>query len=176
MVQTVLKLRIPVRWMSTCGRYHVSISEKCLREMLALCRKHLPREIGTSVYGTYSADGFHARVLGNSPIATDSVGGRCSLYRGSQGASHFFADLFMRTQGKQHYVGEWHSHPSGPPHPSGTDNRTLRAIAWDTATNCPECILLILGGDLVRDPTLGVYVYSRQRGRIELSAERERAT
>ncbi len=173
MVKAVLMKRVSVRWMSACGRYHVSISEKCLGEMLALCRQNLPREIGSSVYGTYSADGFHARVLGNSPVAADSACGRFSLYRGSTGSAQFFGNLFRRTRGKQHYVGEWHSHPGGPPAPSATDNRTLRAIAADTATNCPECILLILGGNLVRDPTLGVYVYSRQRGRIDLSAEGE---
>lgn len=175
MVETVLKNRLPVRWISACGRYRLSISDKCLGGMLALYRKHLPREAGTSVYGTYSADGFHAHVLGNSPIAADSVSGRCSLYRGSEGAAHFFGNLFRRTRGKQHYVGEWHSHPGGPPEPSATDNRTLRAIASDPETNCPECILLILGGDLTRDPTLGVYVYSRQRGRIDLSADSGRA-
>ena len=168
MVKKLLNQQLPTHWVSSCGRYHVSIATECIRDMLTLCRKHLPREIGASVYGTYSSDGFHASVLGNSPITLDSVSERCSFHRGVEGASRFFMHLFRKTQGRQHYVGEWHSHPGGPPEPSATDNRTLHAIASDSETNCPECILLLVGGDLRSYPKIGVYVYSRERGRVDL--------
>ncbi|MBL7076275.1 MAG: Mov34/MPN/PAD-1 family protein [Kiritimatiellae bacterium] len=144
--------------------------------MLILSKQHLPRETGASVYGTYSRDGFHAAVLGNGPVASDSVCGRFSFLRGAKGATSCFSDIFKRSRGRQHYVGEWHSHPGGPTTPSTLDNRTLRAIAVDRATNCPECILLLIGGDIANQPRLGVYVYSRERGRVDLHPDGRRRT
>lgn len=172
MDREALSRNLPVRWVSVCGRYRVRISDECLREMLTLSRRHLPREVGASVYGSYSRDGFEASVLGNSPAAPDSVSGRFSFRRGVEGATHFFSDLFKKTRGRQHYVGEWHSHPEGPAAPSALDNRSLRAIAADQSTDCHECILLLIGGNIEEAPMLGVYVYSRDsRGRVDLQPE-----
>ncbi len=136
--------------------------------MLALAKEHAPNEIGTSVFGSYSADGFHAAILGRAPVAADSEGGRFSFLRGVRGARSFFSALFKKSGGKRHYVGEWHSHPGGLSTPSYTDDENQSAIARDVRTNCPECILVIVGGNFHDDPLLGVFVYSRERGRIEL--------
>lgn len=156
-------------WTSDCGRYNVRIGRRCLENLARMGREHYPRETGASVYGSYSRDGFQAMVLGHAPVARDSLSQRFAFRRGVIGARRFFADLFARTRGEQHYIGEWHTHPGGSAEPSGTDNRTLRAIATDRKTGCPECILLILAGDLLAGPSLGVYVYSRERGRIRLA-------
>lgn len=176
MVEETLMRGLPVHWISACTRYRITLAAECLREVLVISRQHLPREMGASVYGTYSRDGFNATILGNGPVAADSIGGRFSFLRGTKGAMNFFSDIFKQTRGKQHYVGEWHSHPGGPITPSALDNRTLRAIADDRTTNCPECILLLVGGDIANHPKLGVYVYSQERGRVDLHPDARRKT
>lgn len=44
------------------------------------------------------------------------------------------------------YLGDWHSHPGGSATPSETDGKALRAIRAETASRCPEPIMIICGG------------------------------
>jgi integrative and conjugative element protein (TIGR02256 family) len=158
-----------LEWISECGEYKVTISKACYSQMLQLARKHSPVEVGTSLVGRYSADGHEAKILDLAPLTPDSSGSRSEFRRGVQGLHTFYGRLFRRFGRQRHYVGEWHSHPGGAPSPSQKDNINQGAIAADTKTNCPEAILIILGGDVSADAQLGVYVYSRSRGRIDLA-------
>ena len=81
----------------------------------------------------------------------------------------FFAKVFVASAGMRHYVGEWHSHPCGAPRPSGTDDTALHAICQDARVKCPEVVLVLVGGAIPSATHVGVYVYSRRRGRIDLA-------
>jgi len=159
------------RWRSVCGRYTVSIADGCLHKMVSLAQEHMPREIGTSLIGSYTPDGFDAVVLDIAPVPSDSKGQRGAFQRGVRGLKGFFRALFDASHGEKHYVGEWHSHPFGPCTPSPTDDANQNAISNSSKTNCPESILIILGGDLLRKPETSVFVYSRGRGRVNLLPE-----
>lgn len=163
--------RIPLKWKSKCSRYTVIISASCVESMLTTARNAYPKEIGTSLIGFYSDDGFDAFICELAPLPPDSKGLRGLFIRGVKGMSAFFKRLRNQYDGKRYYVGEWHSHPNGLPYPSESlDSCTMSAISLDKRTNCPECILLIVGGDVFNSPQLGVYVYSRTKGRIDLYA------
>jgi integrative and conjugative element protein (TIGR02256 family) len=136
--------------------------------MRRLAGEHAPREVGTALVGSYSDDGREATILGLAPITPDSRGARFTFHRGTRGLVSFFVDLFRRSKGLSHYVGEWHSHPGGAPSPSGTDDENMLAIARDPMAKCPECVLLILATGQDR-AELGAFVYSRIRGRTPLS-------
>ncbi len=71
-------------------------------------------------------------------------------------------------KGKMYYIGDWHTHPNGSSTPSKTDDINQSAVASDKKANCPENILVIIGGSLNESPEIGVYVYSRRKGRIDL--------
>ena len=157
-----------LRWQSDCKRYTVLISKFCLLKMVEMAQKHYPNEVGTSLVGCYSDDGFKASVLELAPLSSDSKGSRTSFYRGVLGLRNFFTKLRKTFSGRRHYVGEWHSHPDGKPIPSGTDNRNQLEIAKDTKTDCPECILIIIGGTDSNFDKIGVFVYSRKHGRVML--------
>jgi integrative and conjugative element protein (TIGR02256 family) len=139
--------------------------------MVSLAQEYVPREIGTSLIGSYTPDGFDAVVLGIAPVPSDSKGQRGAFQRGVRGLKCFFRALFEASHGEKHYVGEWHSHPFGPCTPSPTDDANQNAISNSSKTNCPESILIILGGDLLRKPETSVFVYSRGRGRVNLLPE-----
>jgi len=136
--------------------------------MIKMARKHYPHEVGTSLVGRYSDDGFEAFILDTAPLSPDSRGSTISFYRGVAGLRKFFTKLRRVFDGKRYYVGEWHSHPNGSPLPSGLDNSNQFAIAHDRKTNCPECILVIIGGSLSSPAEIGVFVYSLTRGRVAL--------
>ena len=137
--------------------------------MVEMAQAHSPNEVGTSLVGCYSNNGFEASVLDLAPLSPDSKGSRTSFYRGIAGLKKFFTKLRQSFSGKRHYVGEWHSHPDAAPFPSQTDNRHQLAIAKDPNTACPECILIIIGHTLSNVDEIGVFVYSRKRGRIPLA-------
>jgi integrative and conjugative element protein (TIGR02256 family) len=137
--------------------------------MLALAKRHAPNEIGTSLVGRYANNGWRAIVIGLAPLASDSKGSRYQFHRGVKGLRQFYRKLFERFHRQRHYVGEWHSHPGGAPAPSGTDRVNQSAIAADQKTDCPEAILIILGGHLSSTPSLGVFIQSRTHGLVELS-------
>jgi integrative and conjugative element protein (TIGR02256 family) len=162
-----MSARVHSRWRSSCGTYDVTVSTTCVQSMARLARSHLPREVGTALSGSYSDDGHMASVTGLAPVSPDSRGARFSFYRGARGLFEHFHNLFRSSRGRTHYVGEWHSHPGGAPHPSGTDDRNMLAIARDPKTLCPECILLILAIH-GQGEDLGVFVYSGNRGRVVL--------
>jgi integrative and conjugative element protein (TIGR02256 family) len=54
--------------------------------------------------------------------------------------------LKARWEKKQYYLGEWHFHPNASPNPSGQDKRQLMEIANNASYNCPEPIMIIIGG------------------------------
>jgi len=163
----------PLRWKSRCGRYTVTVSPTCLNHLLDMACGRYPCEVGTSLVGCYSSDGFDATVLDTVPLSSDSRGSATSFYRGVKGLRRFFAVLRRTYLGRRYYVGEWHSHPDASPTPSYSDDEDLSAIASDTQTNCPECILVILGGNPFDVPELGVFVYSRKEGRVDLFPDEE---
>ena len=157
------------RWQSDCQKYTVRLSNACFLKMAEMAQAHSPNEVGTSLVGCYSDNGFEASVLDLAPLSPDSKGSRTSFYRGVAGLRKFFMKLRQTFNGKRHYVGEWHSHPDAAPLPSQTDDRHQLAIAKDTNTACPECILIIIGYTLSNVDEICVFVYSRKRGRILLS-------
>ncbi len=156
-------------WQSDCQKYTVRLSNACFLKMLEMAQSHSPNEVGTSLVGCYSDNGFEASVLDLAPLSPDSKGSRTSFYRGTVGLQKFFTKLQETFSCKRHYVGEWHSHPDATPLPSQRDDRQQLAIAKDANTNCPECILVLIGHTLSNVDEIGVFVYSRKRGRIPLA-------
>lgn len=155
-------------WVSRCGTYTVLIEDRFVDEALTLAKDHYPREVGTSLVGTYSDDGWDATVLHAAPLTTDSKAGRSWFQRGVRGLKTYFSAVFAKSSGVTHYVGEWHSHPDGAPIPSPTDDANMMEIVNDPETRCPECILVIVGYRSAR-ARLGVYIYSAVRRRVDLN-------
>lgn len=159
----------PLLWRSTCGNYKVAIDQKAYCHMCKLAAEHYPNEVGTSLLGEYSADGFEARVLSLAPLTSDSKGGPTWFVRGVSGLNEFYQRVFKRFGGRRHYVGEWHSHPDSRPHRSGTDLHSHAGIAHNECAACPEVVMIILGGQPATRPELEVSVYSRRRGEVRLT-------
>ena len=157
-----------LRWMSADDKYHVVISRYAFRMMVRTAKNHLPNETGSSLVGKYSHDGFTAFVLDVAPQPTDSKSSPVSFVRGKNGMKEFFQKLTKRFQRKRFYVGEWHSHPLAESVSSGTDRTTHAEIASDSTLQCPEVIMIIVGGDFSNKVTLSVNVFSRDRGRVVL--------
>lgn len=164
---------MPLQWQSECGRYTVHVDAQLLSKIAEIARQHLPNEVGSSLSGYYTEDGFDAFVLDTAPVPSDSSGSRTNFKRGIEGLKGFFSSLTGNRGLRQHYVGEWHSHPTGEAHPSSTDIKSGMDIAYDEDVPCKEIISLILGNVSSSTLDLSVSVYSESNGTIALSGVRE---
>jgi len=157
-----------LNWQSLCGRYTVTLSYRCFKKMLDITQDNYPNEVGTSLIGYYSEDGFDAYIEDTTPLSSDSVGSAFSFIRGIKGLKSFYKQLIKKYKGRMYYIGDWHTHPNSSSTPSKTDDINQSAIASDKKVNCSENILVIIGGNLSKSPEIGIYVYSRKKGRISL--------
>lgn len=159
---------LSLHWKSKCGKYNVIVEKQCIDSILKLAQGNNPNEIGSSVVGSYENEGFLATIKDIVPIPKDSVFSRFFFRRGQRGLKEYYKKLYYDSKGCTYYIGEWHSHPYGDPTPSGKDDKTFYGICNNLKINCPECISLIIGNDLINKPQLGLYVYSRTNGKIKL--------
>lgn len=140
------------------GRYRVVLNAGVVERMLAECVRATPVETGGVLAGRYSADRTTAVVTHMSGPPKDSQQGRFWLLRGVSGLRDWLEGLWKKRAA--FYLGEWHFHPNSGPAPSPTDRAQMEAVSLSSRYNCPEPLLVIVGGDPVRDWVLFVGVHA----------------
>jgi len=134
--------------------------------MVSLCRKAKRAETGGIVAGRYNGQLDWAIVTEVTGPPTDSRSGRNWFQRGVRGLQQLIERLWQRD--RSCYLGEWHYHPYAPPTPSGPDTSQMRKIADLASYECPEPILLILGGDPDKELETRAFVFCRGSEYVEL--------
>jgi len=146
---------------SACGRYGVSFRWSMFRRMLHECVKAGNKETGGIVWGKYNDKLDEAIVSGFSKAPIDSKAGWCSFVRGVAGLQQTLQSLWSRAN-KKYYLGEWHFHPFASSAASQVDVRQMLAHATDSRLQCPEPILMIIGGDPSCNWSVDISVYTRK--------------
>jgi integrative and conjugative element protein (TIGR02256 family) len=87
------------------------------------------------------------------------------LYRPDRAAVQEAIDRVAEvSEGRERWIGSWHSHPVGLPRPSIVDRRTARKISAEKKVLCPEPVMLIQTTRLsrrgLRAAALGSFRYS----------------
>lgn len=123
--------------------FAVDLDTNAYEQMLAYCKTSYPKETGGILIGNYSNDNQLANILQITSAPKNSVRSRCSFYRGTYGLKNFLDQMW--TQG-QYYLGEWHYHPNASSLPSGADKTQMLTLSKNKKLNCPEPILIIIGG------------------------------
>ena len=151
-----------IHFRSACGRYGVSFRWALLGKMLHECRDAGLNETGGIVWGKYNSNLDDAAITGFSKAPRDSQMGRFSFKRGIAGLQTMLHSLWRKND-REYYLGEWHFHPFALPVPSSTDRQQMFAHANDSKLQCPEPIMIIIGGDPCRDWDVNVTVYTRKK-------------
>ncbi len=126
------------------------------------------KETGGILIGKYTDDLSRAIISLVSGPPSDSKSGRTWFIRGINGLRKLL-DKCYKSAGS-YYLGEWHFHPFASPSPSTQDIQQMLAIAKDRKYNCPEPIMIILGGDPnTNSATLYICVFQRSGSIIHLS-------
>ncbi|WP_352875329.1 Mov34/MPN/PAD-1 family protein [Mesorhizobium sp. M0959] len=144
---------------SADARFRVTVEAGAICLILSNTRAAKSRETGGILIGHIDSDG-RAVIREATGKPRSSIFGWYTFVRKTSGLA---ALLKKQWRENQYYLGEWHSHPSAPPTPSGQDRSTMRAIAGDNGYCCPEPILLIVGGrDDSREISITVFLRNGQ--------------
>jgi integrative and conjugative element protein (TIGR02256 family) len=147
-------------------KFGLKIPEKEVSRALTMCTQSKPHETGGILIGFYTTAYDCAVVTAVSRAPSDSQHGRMHFIRGVRGLQRWVDYLWRRRH--HYYLGEWHFHPEGSPYPSPTDVGQMRTIAKGTAYQCPEPILVIVGGRPPERWQVRAYVFPKGKGPIEL--------
>ena len=148
-----------VRYASDDGRFRVSLPSEQMTQMLSYCQAARGIETGGVLAGYYTPTYDCAVVTEVSGPPADSHASRTRFQRGVRGLKQWLASLWNRSQ-RRYYLGEWHFHPYAAPDPSGDDCKQMREIAVTPEYYCPEPLLIIVGGDPVKDWSLSAHIFS----------------
>jgi len=146
-------------------RFGLKLTKSLANEMFDFCLNDKSHETGGILIGHYTSDQSCAIVNLVKGPTSDSKSGRTWFYRGTKDLQVFLERLW-RTN-KNHYLGEWHYHPGGSPIPSVEDRMQMTQIANSKRYNCPEPILIIIGGQL----EIGAYVFPKGYDYAKLKGE-----
>ncbi|MCB1058330.1 MAG: Mov34/MPN/PAD-1 family protein [Acidobacteria bacterium] len=155
-------------FISKDGRFGCRLGSTCLRRLELERQAAWPRETGGILLGFYNASLDLATITMVEPAPPDSRSGKFSFARGIHGLALTISRAWSsKTIRKRYYLGEWHTHPDGPPVPSPQDIYQMKAVAQDPGYHCPEPLLIILGGSRSR-LTPGVFVFPGALEMVEL--------
>lgn len=91
-------------------------------------------ERGGILIGYYR--GPHIEITDYTKPGPMDIAGPSSFKRVDECHQRAASNAWHRSDNTATYVGEWHSHPSGPPHPSHIDRQTWNAVVIRLQTPC----------------------------------------
>jgi [CysO sulfur-carrier protein]-S-L-cysteine hydrolase len=121
----------------------VLLPEQVFEEMTRVCRRYYPKESGGVLVGRVE-DGATAvvelMIVPKWFYSTPIFFSRREAYINRQ-----LNKIWKETDGKSHYLGEWHCHPNLTSQYSGTDYKTMVSIAGDSDNRMENPIMMIIG-------------------------------
>ncbi|ETT61200.1 MULTISPECIES: Mov34/MPN/PAD-1 family protein [Paenibacillus] len=149
------------------GNLEIEFSDDVLTFMLAQCTLSGELETGGILAGYYDDALNRAVIIKSSPAPIDSKQTRTRFYRGVQGLKDWLNTLWKLD--KAYYVGEWHFHPFASSKMSLIDSKQMNSISNNKSMNCPEPILLIIGGNPRKRYSVSISIFMKNKKPIELN-------
>ncbi|WP_430908046.1 ThiF family adenylyltransferase [Maribacter sp. 2-571] len=133
----------------------IHISKSVLKVIEEVTRLHYPNEFGGVFTGYKSDEKF---IITDILIPDAYENGRTVFIREPGTLNERLKLLHEISDGKIHYLGEWHSHPDGPASPSSTDNNAMKEISKDENIKIDKPLLMIVEvGQIAFDKELYIY-------------------
>lgn len=123
--------------------YAVFIDPIAVEAMVRAADEAHPHETIGPLFGEYR-EGSSTNVLDTAVVLEALVAVKHSARAECEPDGDLMWQMEQQRWPKTYYLGTWHSHPGGSPAPSPQDIATMRANA--TSTNCPEPVMIIIGG------------------------------
>lgn len=130
-------------FISQDGAYAVQISKQVELDLVDKIAAAKSVETGGIIIGAYNSTRNCALVSLVTDPPPDSKAGMTWFYRGLKGLQEL---INKKWKNNLYYLGEWHFHPFATANPSATDIGQMIKNSRDVKYQCPEPILLIIGG------------------------------
>jgi proteasome lid subunit RPN8/RPN11 len=114
---------------SNADGWTVRISSEASERITIELKQAGVRETGGLLLGLVNKKRKTIYVTRALPASSDSSGSRSGFRRGTQNYLAIIEQFEHQTGGLLGYVGEWHSHPTGPLRPSSTDLRAAEELS-----------------------------------------------
>lgn len=134
-----------MRFITPDYKFSLEIDSAIIEQLRKICVAAKTSETGGILIGQYSAGLDNAIVKTATPPPPDSKASKTWFDRGVKGLHNILSHSWNNLG--TYYLGEWHFHPFSAPTPSSQDKRQMKQIANNKKYNCPEPILLIIGGN-----------------------------
>jgi integrative and conjugative element protein (TIGR02256 family) len=157
-----------IEFWSRDRQFGLVIPQRKMSRILRICCETIPVETGGILVGSYTDDLTCALVTDVSKAPLDSTSGKTWFNRGILGLQLWLDRLW---HSKRFYLGEWHFHPYARPNPSHIDIKQMEKISHASKYNCPEPILIIVGGDPNDSWQTSAHVFPKNRESVELFGE-----
>lgn len=121
------------------------IAHQAFQKMEYLANTRCPNETGGMLLGYVATSGevVVTAIIGPGPA------GKHHRYAFEPDGEHQQAEFeahYWATEGRESYLGDWHTHPYGKPNLSRLDKRTLANIANTPSSGIKHPVMAILGG------------------------------
>lgn len=123
---------------------NIWISQQFIDEIITDIEKYAPLETGGIFFG-YCADNGDVVVTDLIDAGADAKRSGYSFEPEQEYQLAEIERLFILSNGKTTYLGDWHSHPDSSPVLSRKDEITLLKIALSTEARCPAPIMVVVG-------------------------------
>ena len=139
----------------------INIPEKLAKKIRTHTGKHVPKEFGGVLLGNYSDDKKTANIT-YVIIPSKYQNTEVSFQWDPADVHKKIEKRYVKSDGKEIYIGEWHSHPNGSVKYSGKDIKAIQDIANDSQVKIDSPMLLIFGAGTTMSK-IGVYVYFKNK-------------
>lgn len=121
------------------------VPEAALNQMRDLAATAYPHETGGMLLGYHSSDGdvVVTAIIGPGPRARHS---RLRFAPDHPYQQELLEQHFTRTEGRETYLGDWHTHPDGACALSSLDKRVLTRIARSPQSGTTRPTMVVLAG------------------------------
>lgn len=135
---------------------YLYISNETLSKIKQELLHYYPNEFGGVFVGYKQGDLI---IIDDILIPDDFENGKTIFVRRPGTLNDRLELIFNETKGKITYIGEWHSHPDGPPSPSSTDIDAMREIVNTKKIGNSNPILMIAKiSEQIFEPVFYIYV------------------
>ena len=150
---------------STDRKFGLRIRDTEVQKFMGHCKQAGDRETGGILVGFYTETHDCAIVTDLCGPPSDSRSGKTWFRRGVHGLQGWLQQLWTD---KRFYLGEWHFHPHSRAVPSKVDCDQLEEIARSGQYNCPEPVLLLIGGGPPQRWEMAAYVFPKMQPWVPL--------
>jgi integrative and conjugative element protein (TIGR02256 family) len=120
----------------------VWLAEQARHDIAAEACRHRVTETGGALFGYVADDG--TVVIERATRPGPAARHRPTSFRPDRAAiQRDIEAVIAESDGRRYLVGEWHTHPLGPPRPSSRDCRSVASTAADVGVGLERPVLII---------------------------------